>query len=84
MTLYVKLDDLREMFENAELISDGEYSGYCTEDISQNTLEQNAIKIVHYKNCIYRTDLCNCGHPRHHSLLPTAYPYDYCNYGKEK
>ena len=34
MSDHIKRDAIEEMFENARLISDGEYSGYCTEDIN--------------------------------------------------
>ena len=30
---YVKLSDVEEMLEKAHVISDGEYGGYCTEDV---------------------------------------------------
>ena len=30
---YVKLSDVQYMLENAGKVSDGEYSGYCTEDV---------------------------------------------------
>lgn len=30
---YISREAVREMLENAQIISDGEYSGYCTEDV---------------------------------------------------
>ena len=36
------------------------------------------------KDCKYRTEFGNCGHPRQHGILPTAYPYDFCSYGERK
>lgn len=40
--------------------------------------------VVHCKDCTHRTEMGNCGHPRHHGILPTAYPYDFCSYGARK
>lgn len=40
--------------------------------------------VVHCKDCAYRTEMGNCGHPRHHGILPSAYPYDFCSYGVRK
>lgn len=37
--------------------------------------------VVHCKDCTYRIEMGNCGHPRYHGILPTAYPYDFCSYG---
>ena len=33
MTEYIKREAVEEMLENAQMVSDGEYSGYCTEDV---------------------------------------------------
>lgn len=40
--------------------------------------------IVRCKDCKYRTEFGNCGHPRHHGIFPIAYPYDFCSYGERK
>lgn len=37
--------------------------------------------VVHCKDCAHRTEIGNCGHPRYHGILPSAYPYDFCSYG---
>ena len=37
--------------------------------------------VVHCKDCAHRTEMGNCGHPRYHGILPSAYPYDFCSYG---
>lgn len=44
----------------------------------------DAVVVTRCKNCKYRTEFGNCGHPRQHGILPTAYPYDYCSYGERK
>lgn len=40
--------------------------------------------VVHCKDCTHRTEMGNCGHPRYHGILPSAYPYDFCSYGERK
>ena len=47
-------------------------------------LEEDAVDVapvVHCKDCAHRTEMGNCGHPRYHGILPSAYPYDFCSYG---
>jgi len=41
----------------------------------------DAAPVVHCKDCAHRTEMGNCGHPRYHGILPSAYPYDFCSYG---
>lgn len=38
MAEYIEREAVEKMFENASIISDGEYSGYCTEDIYLNDI----------------------------------------------
>lgn len=42
----------------------------------------DAVIVVRCKDCKHRTEAGNCGHPRHHGILPSAYPYDFCSYGE--
>ena len=44
-------------------------------------IEDNCVPVVHCKDCAHRTEMGNCGHPRYHGILPSAYPYDFCSYG---
>lgn len=44
----------------------------------------DVVPVVHCKDCTHRTEMGNCGHPRHHGILPTAYPYDFCSYGRPR
>ena len=44
----------------------------------------DAVIVTRCKDCKYRTEFGNCGHPCHHGILPTAYPYDFCSYGERK
>lgn len=41
------------------------------------------VEVVYCKDCQYRSS-GNCEHPRHHGVLPSAYPFDFCNYGVKK
>lgn len=41
-------------------------------------------EVVLCKDCKHRTEAGNCGHPRHHGILPSAYPYDFCSYGERR
>lgn len=44
----------------------------------------DAVPVVRCRDCVHRTEMGNCGHPRHHGILPSAYPYDFCSYGERK
>lgn len=47
----------------------------------------DAVIVTRCKDCKHRTEAGNCGHPRHHGILPSAYPYDFAateNGGKNK
>ena len=35
---YIERDAVYEMLENAQMISDGEYCGYCTEDVTISSI----------------------------------------------
>lgn len=41
-------------------------------------------EVVRCKDCKHRTEFGNCGNPRQKGVLPSAYPFDFCNYGKPK
>lgn len=53
-------------------------------DIVRRTPAADVAPVVHCKDCTHRTEMGNCGHPRHHGILPTTYPYDFCSYGARK
>ena len=55
----------------------GELIG-CIEDARA----ADVAEVVRCKDCKHRTEAGNCGHPRHHGILPSAYPYDFCSYGE--
>lgn len=49
--------------------------------IVRRTPAADVASVVHCKDCAHRTEMGNCGHPRYHGILPSAYPYDFCSYG---
>ena len=50
----------------------------------QNLPAADVAPVVRCKDCAHRTEMGNCGHPRYHGILPSAYPYDFCSYGARK
>ena len=50
--------------------------------IVRRTPAADVAPVVHCKDCAHRTEMGNCGHPRYHGILPSAYPYDFCSYGE--
>lgn len=41
------------------------------------------VEIVYCKDCKH-CSFGSCEHPRHHGVLPSAYPFDFYNYGVNK
>lgn len=48
MAEYIKRAAVEKMLEDAQLISDGEYCGYCTEDISLNSIPTADVEEVRH------------------------------------
>lgn len=48
----------------------------------EDALTIDAVSVVRCKDCKHRTEYGNCGHPRQKGVLPSAYPFDFCNYGE--
>ena len=86
----VSADGLREWLKKIPLhdLSDGR--GLCriifAEDFERAmaSFPGDSIQIVRCKDCKHRTESGNCGHTRHHGILPSAYPYDFCSYGERR
>ena len=55
-----------------------------TREAIQKLPAADVVPVVHCKDCAHRTEMGNCGHPRYHWILPSAYPYDFCSYGERK
>lgn len=48
----------------------------------KNAPAADVVPVVRCKDCKHRTEYGNCGHPRQKGVLPSAYPFDFCNYGE--
>lgn len=54
MSDYISRAAVREMLEKAQFVSDGEYSGYCTEDVNIDTIPAADVRPVGTCNtCIH-------------------------------
>jgi hypothetical protein len=53
-------------------------------DKLQKVPAADVAEVVRCKNCKHRTEYGNCGHPRQKGVFPSAYPFDFCSYGKYK
>ncbi len=93
MTDYIKRDALLEARELA--ICAYENAGVFNADAIRNHLKPlldavvdtpaaDVAEVVRCKDCKHRTEYGNCGHPRQKSVLPSAYPFDFCSYGKRR
>ena len=69
MTEYIERDAVYEMLENAQMISDGEYCGYCTEDVTISSIP--AADVVRVRHGRWGT----------HSDRPDSLICSVCNYG---
>ena len=52
---YIDKQIVEEMIESAQLISDGEYSGYCTEDINISSIHTADVAPVRHGKWIYKS-----------------------------
>lgn len=48
MAEYIKREDVAQILDNAQMISNGEYSGYCTEDIDLNSIPAADVALVRH------------------------------------
>ena len=63
MKEYIERAAVEEMLENAQLISDGEYCGYCTEDVNLGSIPAADVSPVRHgkwKPVKYNA-FCSCG-----------------------
>lgn len=54
MAEYIERKAVKKMLENAQIISNGEYSGYCTEDINIDDIPAADVAPVVYGEIGYR------------------------------
>lgn len=74
------------LFQCKELDKGKPWDGHTSKDVRRllSIPAADVAPVVHCKDCAHRTEMGNCGHPRYHGILPTAYPYDFCSYGARK
>lgn len=93
MSDYIRRDALREArnlairaYENANVFNADAIRKRLKPllDAVVDTPAADVAEVVYCKDCKHRTESGNCGHPRHHGILPSAYPYDFCNYGERR
>ena len=76
MTSYIRrVDALKALYNDY---------AYAAMDVIKRLPAADVAEVVRCKGCKHRTEAGNCGHPRHHGILPSAYPYDFCSYGERR
>ena len=89
MAAYIKRTDAVKIAEKYGLANGsvlGRHTGLadCIASEISGLPAADVAEVVRCKDCKHRTEAGNCGHPRHHGILPSAYPYDFCSYGVKK
>lgn len=81
-TYHYELKDW-DLFQCEELDKGKPWDGHTSKDVRRllSIPAADVAPVVHCKDCAHRTGMGNCGHPRHHRILLSAYPYDFCGYG---
>ena len=64
MKEYIERADVQEMLENAQIISNGEYCGYCTEDVRLNSIPAADVAEVRHGRWIPKIN---------HTYIPVEY-----------
>ena len=80
---YIRRENALEDFERCN----AENPKWTPQRVKTLILRQPAAdvaEVVHCKDCKHRTEAGNCGHPRYHWILPSAYPYDFCSHGERR
>ena len=75
---------IEKMLENAQIISNGEYSGYCMEDINLYSIPiADVVEVVRCRECVYATspgdNIVYCDNFERDMM-----PDDYCSVGERK
>ena len=81
---YIERAAVETMPENAQIISNGEYSGYCTEDINLYSIPiADGVEVVRCRECVYATspgdNIVYCDNFERDMM-----PDDYCSVGERK
>ena len=82
-TYHYELKDW-DLFQCKELDKGKPWDGHTSKDVRRllSIPAADVAPVVRCRDCVHRTEMGNCGHPRHHGILPSAYPYDFCSYGE--
>ena len=79
MKEYIERAAVEEMLENAQLISDGEYCGYCTEDVNLGSVPAADVAEVRHGRWIDDGVCSECGFDAmHYKGIPAQVYTDYC------
>ena len=87
MAEYIERTAVEEMLENAQIISNGEYCGYCTEDVNLNSIPAaDVVPVVHgkwvkahWKNSVSCANCSICGFEAYHyDFQGVQKTYNYC------
>ena len=73
---YVDVQQVSKMLEDAQIISDGENTGYCTEDVDLSLIQREDVAPVIHAHWIHwsRSDECsNCGYDTGKYESPSKY-----------
>ena len=86
---YIERAAVEEMLENAQIISDGEYCGYCTEDVNLNSIPASDVAPVRHGIWIfdhmtgewsYYSRCSECGHQEFFANDSVEKRHKYCYY----
>ena len=81
---YIERAAIEKMLENAQIISNGEYSGYCMEDINLYSIPiADVVEVVRCREYVYATspgdNIVYCDNFERDMM-----PDDYCSVGERK
>ena len=77
---YIKKEDVEKMLDDAQLISDGEYCGYCTEDVSINSIEIQDVAPVVHGRWLFNDDWWEFRCTNCNKAIGSIKKYEYCPY----
>ena len=87
MYRYIDIRSVEEMLENAHIVSDGEYCGYCTEDIDLSCIPPvDAMTVIRCNDCAkWHTVQCamHC-EGVYGGQFDWAKAEDFCSYAERK
>ena len=79
MKEYIERAAVEEMLENAQLISDGEYCGYCTEDVNLGSIPAADVAEVRHGRWSDDGVCSGCGFDAmYYKGIPAQVYTDYC------